>query len=49
MRAVVDTGVLVSALIHRQGTTGVVLRLLRDGRFTIIYTILRPADFLTRM
>jgi putative PIN family toxin of toxin-antitoxin system len=38
MRAVVDTGVLVSALIHRQGTTGDVLRALRDGRFTVIYT-----------
>jgi putative PIN family toxin of toxin-antitoxin system len=38
MRAVVDTGVLVSALIRRQGTTGDVLRALRDGRFTIIYT-----------
>lgn len=38
MRAVVDTGVLVSALIHRQGTTGEVLRALRDGRFTTIYS-----------
>lgn len=38
MRAVVDTGVLVSALIHRQGVTGQVLRLLRDGRFTAIYS-----------
>jgi uncharacterized protein len=38
MRAVVDTGVLVSALIRRQGTTGDVLRALRDGRFTIVYT-----------
>ena len=38
MRAVVDTGVLVSALIRRQGTTGDVLLALRDGRFTIIYT-----------
>ena len=38
MRAVVDTGVLVSALIRRQGTTGDVLRALRDGRFTVIYT-----------
>lgn len=38
MRAIVDTGVLVSALIRRQGTTGDVLRALRDGRFTIIYT-----------
>ena len=38
MRAVIDTGVLVSALIRRQGTTGDVLRALRDGRFTPIYT-----------
>ncbi len=38
MRAVIDTGVLVSALIRRQGTTGDVLRALQDGRFTIIYT-----------
>lgn len=38
MRAVVDTGVLVSALIHRQGTTGAVLLALRDGKFNIIYT-----------
>ena len=38
MRAVVDTGVLVSALIRRQGTTGDVLRALRDGRFTVIYS-----------
>ena len=38
MRAVVDTGVLVSALVRRQGTTGDVLRALRDGRFTIIYS-----------
>ena len=38
MRAVIDTGVLVSALIRRQGTTGDVLRALRDGRFTTIYS-----------
>ena len=38
MRAVVDTGVLVSALIHPQGTTGEVLRALRNGRFTAIYS-----------
>ena len=38
MRAVVDTGVLVSALIRRQGTTGQVLLALRDGRFTLIYS-----------
>ena len=38
MRAVIDTGVMVSALIRRAGTTGAVLRALREGRFTIIYT-----------
>ena len=38
MRAVIDTGVLVSALIRRQGTTGEVLRALRDGRFTTVYS-----------
>ena len=38
MRAVIDTGVLVSALIRRQGTTGDVLRALRDRRFTAIYS-----------
>ena len=38
MRAVIDTGVFVSALIRRQGTTGDVLSSLRDGRFTAIYT-----------
>lgn len=38
MRVVIDTGVLVSALIRRQGTIGEVLRLLRDGRFTVIYS-----------
>lgn len=38
MRAVLDTGVLVSALIRRQGTTGDVLRALRDGRFIAVYS-----------
>jgi uncharacterized protein len=38
MRAVIDTGVFVSALIHNGGTTGDVLRALRDGRFTAVYT-----------
>lgn len=38
MRAVIDTGVFVSALIRRQGTTGDVLGALRDGRYTVIYT-----------
>jgi len=38
MRVVLDTSVLVSALIRRQGTIGEVLRLLRDGRFIVIYS-----------
>ncbi|MEW6716554.1 MAG: putative toxin-antitoxin system toxin component, PIN family [Chloroflexota bacterium] len=37
MRAVIDTGVFVSALIRRQGTTGAILRALRDGHFSAIY------------
>jgi putative PIN family toxin of toxin-antitoxin system len=39
LRAVVDTNVLVSALIRRQGTPGQVLRHLRSARFTIIYSL----------
>lgn len=38
MRAVIDTGVFVSALIRRQGTTGAVLQALRDGRFIAVYS-----------
>ncbi len=38
MRAVIDTGVFVSALIRKQGTTGDVLRALHDERYTAIYT-----------
>ncbi len=38
MRAVVDTGVLVSGLIRPQGTIGEVLRALHDGRFVIVYS-----------
>ncbi len=38
MRVVVDTGVFVSALICRRGTTGKVLQTLRDNRFTVIYS-----------
>lgn len=39
MRSVIDTGVFVSALIRRQGTTGDVLRALRDGRFSVVYSV----------
>jgi putative PIN family toxin of toxin-antitoxin system len=38
MRVVVDTGILVSALIRPKGTIGDVLHALRDGRFTVIYS-----------
>ena len=38
MRAVIDTGVLVSGLISPQGTTGSVLKALRDGLFTVVYS-----------
>lgn len=38
MRGVIDTGVLVSALIRPQGTIGDVLLALRAGRFTPIYS-----------
>ena len=38
MRAVIDTNVLVSALIHKQGASGQVLRHLREGSFTIVYS-----------
>jgi putative PIN family toxin of toxin-antitoxin system len=39
MRAVIDTNVLASALIRRQGVSGQVLRHLRDGNFTIVYSV----------
>lgn len=38
MRAVIDTGVLVSALIRRRSTPGAVLEALADGKFVPIYT-----------
>ena len=51
MRAVVDTGVLVSALIRPQGMIGDVLRALRDGRFIPIYStpmVVEIIDVLSR-
>ena len=51
MRVVVDTGVFVSALIRRRGTTGELLQALRDGRFTVIYSteiLLEIVDVLGR-
>lgn len=51
MRVVIDTGVLVSGLIRPQGTTGKVLRALRDGKFIVLYsneTIMEIIDVLGR-
>ena len=51
MRAVIDTGVFVSGLIRSQGTTGAVLKALRDGRFTALYatdTLVEIIDVLGR-
>jgi len=51
MRAVIDTGVLVSGLIRPQGTSGEVLRALREGKLTILYsneTIVEIVDVLDR-
>ncbi len=39
MRAVIDTGVLVSALIRHQGIAGQVLQALRDGQFALVYSV----------
>ena len=39
MRVVIDTNFLASALIRKQGVAGGVLRHLRDGQFTIIYSV----------
>lgn len=43
MRVVLDTSVLVSALISNRGTLGQVLQLLRDERFELVYS--RPLIF----
>ncbi|MCC6567885.1 MAG: putative toxin-antitoxin system toxin component, PIN family [Anaerolineales bacterium] len=51
MRVVVDTGILVSALIRPQGNIGDVLHALRDGRFIAIYStamMLEVTDVLSR-
>jgi len=37
IRAVVDTNILIRALIRPQGTVGPVLTHLRDGRYTLLY------------
>ena len=38
MRAVVDTNILVRALIKPQGTVGPVLRRLREGAYRLLYS-----------
>jgi putative PIN family toxin of toxin-antitoxin system len=38
MRAVVDTNILIRAMIKPEGTVGPVLDRLRDGEFTLIYS-----------
>jgi len=51
MRAVIDTGIFVSALIRQKGTIGSILRALRDGRYTAIYstdTLIEIIDVLGR-
>lgn len=51
MRVVVDTGVLVSALIRPRGSIGDVLHALRGGRFVAIYStamMLEVTDVLSR-
>lgn len=51
MRAVIDTGVFVSALIRPRGRTGAVLNALRQGSFIAIYsteTLLEIVDVLGR-
>lgn len=51
MRAVIDTGVLVSGLIRREGAPGGVLRALAGGRFMAIYTteiLVELVDVLSR-
>jgi uncharacterized protein len=39
VRVVLDTNVLASALIRRQGVAGLILHYLRDGRFSLVYSV----------
>jgi len=51
MRVVIDTGVLVSGLIRPEGTTGQVLRVMWDGKITVLYsneTVMEIIDVLGR-
>lgn len=38
MRAVVDTNILIRALIKPRGTVGPIIRRLRDGDYTLVYS-----------
>jgi putative PIN family toxin of toxin-antitoxin system len=46
MRAVIDVNILVRALIKPDGTVGPVLRRLRDGAFTLLYSEAIPEGLL---
>jgi len=51
MRAVVDTNILIRALIKPEGTVGPILRRLRDGAYTLLYSeilLAELADVLNR-
>jgi predicted nucleic acid-binding protein len=39
MRAVVDTNILIRALIRPAGTVGPVIRRLRAGDYTLVYSL----------
>jgi putative PIN family toxin of toxin-antitoxin system len=45
MQVVIDTGVVVSGLIRKAGTPGNVLRLLRDGLYSVVFS----ADMLVEL
>lgn len=49
IRAVVDTNVLISALIKPQGAVGPVLTHLRNGRFVPLYTDALLAELLAKL
>lgn len=45
MRVVVDTNILVRALINLHGTVGPILILLRQGAYTLLYNQLLLEEF----
>jgi putative PIN family toxin of toxin-antitoxin system len=52
VRAVIDTGVLVSGLIRRQGPPAAILQALAENRFTAVYTtemLVELVDVLSRV